>query len=427
MQEHFRLAAGLFSKVSKATAVLDTINWPRDVETRFFQRGAAVLPDPVYAVDRLAAQESLSLLADFERTLRGTSPAFDLLRGYVSSYVAAAEMMLATGSQRFFELGQSVYGSARSVAFDSDTTNLDFAEHLAQRLAIPPHPATETGRSLSAEEFKADIERRLSRRKRAPEISIELSDKISAKAIAGQARLRIRSDARFDPEEARGLYHHEVETHIFTAQNGAAQPLLKFLRAGGPRTTRSQEGIAVFSEFFAQALTSDRLRRLVDRVRLVAKAEDGADFLELYRFLLGQGRSPREAFGDAARVCRGGLVTGGAPFTKDACYLAGFMEVYNFLRVAIAAHRPGIARLLITGRCSLDDIPALSALQEEGLLAEPEYLPAWVQREDDLLTHFAFTSFLEEVDLGATRTRFASVLGIDSARDQSALGTNYGS
>lgn len=409
VRELFRRADATFSSVSRSTALLDAITWPREVESRFFERGAAELPSVTYEVDRDVAEKNLVALADFERSIDGPEACVALLKGFASSYAAANEMLLAVGTRRFFEVARETYGSARSVAFDADSTNLDFAEHLARRLAIPMAEHDDAS-TLSAEEFKEEVERRLARRKKAPEVSVELSDKIASKAIAGQTRLRIRRDARFDPEEARGLYHHEIETHVFTAQNGAAQPLLGFLRAGGPRSTRTQEGVAVFAEFFSQALTSDRLRRLVDRVRLVAMAEDGADFLQLYRFLLERGRDERAAFVDASRVCRGGLVSGGAPFPKDACYLAGFMEVYNFLRVAIAANRPQIAELLVAGRFALEDVPALVWLSSEGLLVRPPYLPLWVKRRDDLLTHFAFTSFLEEVDLAATRSRFEAAL-----------------
>jgi hypothetical protein len=58
-------------------------------------------------------------------------------------------------------------------------------------------------------------------------------------------------------------------------------------------------------------------------------AEEGADFLDLYRFFLGRGSDEENAFDNARRVCRGGLVEGGAPFTKDVCYLDGLLRVTN--------------------------------------------------------------------------------------------------
>ena len=55
--------------------------------------------------------------------------------------------------------------------------------------------------------------------------------------------------------EAEGLWHHEVEIHALTAQNGAAQSEAPFLSSGGPRTTRTQEGLAVFAELYNRVLT----------------------------------------------------------------------------------------------------------------------------------------------------------------------------
>src|SRR6185369_8107024 len=88
------------------------------------------------------------------------------------------------------------------------------------------------------------------------EITVELDDRITAKVVAGMTRVRVRPDATFAPWEADGLWHHEIETHALTAQNGAAQPRASFLRSGGPRTTRTQEGLAVFSELYNRALST---------------------------------------------------------------------------------------------------------------------------------------------------------------------------
>ena len=104
--------------------------------------------------------------------------------------------------------------------------------------------------------------------------------------------MRVREGATFALAETEGLYDHEIETHALTAQNGEAQARLPFLRGGGPRTTRTQEGLAVFAELYAHALSTKRLRRLVERVRMVAMAEDGASFIDLYRHLLSLGVTP---------------------------------------------------------------------------------------------------------------------------------------
>lgn len=408
-------ASPIFQRVSKTTRFLDALAWPRAVEREFFARGASVLPEPRYEVDGDAARDNLAALRSLDAALEGEHLVLSWLRNVQASYEASNRMLLEVGTRRFYELSREVYGGARTTSLDVDTTNLDFAEHVAARLgpvlderaAAPPRRGEER---LDADAFIASVESRLARRR--PKLSIELvkDEDLSAKVLCGMTRLRVREGATFDPVEARGLYFHEVETHALTAQNGDLQARVPFLRGGGPRTTRAQEGLAVFAELYEHSLTSGRLRRLVERVRMVAMAEDGASFLDLYRYLLERGEAPQNAYLDARRICRGGPASGGAPFTKDASYLAGLMEVYNFLRVTVRAHAGYLPRLLVTGRLALDDLEPLAWLRGHGLLAEPRYLPRWAERWDELLAYFAFTSFLNEVDLAPIEARFARLL-----------------
>jgi hypothetical protein len=174
------------------------------------------------------------------------------------------------------------------------------------------------------------------------------------------------------------------------------------LASGGPRTTRTQEGLAVFSELYGHAMSSPRLGRIAERVRLVGLAEEGASFIDLYRYLLERGQPPRDAYLDAARICRGGLVQGGAPFTKDACYLAGLVDIYGLLRRALAFRSPLLGEILISGRVHQNDVAALLWLREQGVLQPPRFVPSWLEHWDGMLSYFAFTSFLQEIEVDVT-------------------------
>ena len=55
------------------------------------------------------------------------------------------------------------------------------------------------------------------------------------------------------------------------------------------------------------------MRRLAARVLAIDLAENGADFLDLYRFYRERGAREDDAIEDARRVVRGGVVAGGAP------------------------------------------------------------------------------------------------------------------
>ena len=73
----------------------------------------------------------------------------------------------------------------------------------------------------------------------------------------------------------------------------------------------------MFSEFITGCIDVNRMYRISDRVIAIQMAIDGADFIEVYRFFLERkGKTKNQAFEDARRVFRGGVLTGGAPFTK---------------------------------------------------------------------------------------------------------------
>jgi hypothetical protein len=135
-------------------------------------------------------------------------------------------------------------------------------------------------------------------------------------------------------------------------------------------------------------------------------AEDGASFLDLFRFFQERGQDEKSAFDAARRVCRGGLVEGFAPFTKDVCYLDGLLRVTNFLRVALVKGHVEFARLLFVGKLDTGDVPLFARLAREGLVEEPRYLPAWARDVSYLTAFMSFAAFLGEMDLPAERRQY---------------------
>lgn len=400
-------ASEVFSHAGAQVRLLDAIAWPRSVERAFFASGASELPRPENTVDREKVEASLANLSALSAELSGEHVMLGWLRELCRSHIDAHRLVLAIGSKEFYAISVELYGGARTTALDHDTTNLDFAEHIERRLgdaALAPKEDLDTGA------FVAFLEQRLARRPRKLTLSIVRDADLSAKVICGMTKLRVREGARFSRREAEGLYEHEIETHALTAQNGDAQPAFPALRSGGPRSTRTQEGLAVFSELYGHSLSSPRLRRIATRVRLVGMAEDGASFLDVYRWLTAQGEPPHDAYLAAQRVFRGGNVEGGAPFTKDASYLAGLVDVYNFLRVAVTAGSRLLGEVLVSGRLALEDLEALVWLRAEGVLAAPRLVPRWVDRWDSLVSYFAFTSFLNEIDLPPVRARHHALI-----------------
>jgi uncharacterized protein (TIGR02421 family) len=229
---------------------------------------------------------------------------------------------------------------------------------------------------------------------------VELVDRLSANALATAKAIRIRRDASFTDRDASQLLHHEAYIHCATSLNGRAQTDLPILAAGHPGTTRTQEGLAVFAEIISGSIELDRMRRLADRVFTIQMAIEGADFLEVYRYYLERTSNPDQSFESARRVFRGGVITGGAPFTKDVVYLFGLLQVSIGIRSAFAAGRSDVLRLLFCGKLDALDIPALCELYAMGLLRAPRYLPPWISDPRYLLALFTYSTFMNQIEIG---------------------------
>jgi uncharacterized protein (TIGR02421 family) len=407
----------------KGGKLLAEIAWPRRIEEDFFRHGEDQLPKINYSVDRTGVEARIADLAVVEKSLQGDEPIVTWLRATVKSHIDGNRLMLALGTRGFYHISRDIYGGARSSFYGYPLRNVDLADHLFSRLKTHGWDAAKDPEMepISAKELQEQLSARIACRKPHMTVDVILDDNITAKVVAGMSRVRIRPDATFALWEAEGLFHHEVETHALTAHNGAKQKAATFLRSGGPRTTRTQEGLAMFSELYNRALSIDRIERLALRVKLVDMAEQGATFLDLYRFLLNRGSSKRDAYFDAQRICRGGLVEGGAPYTKDACYLAGLLEVYTFLAAMTRGGFRDELELLVCGRIHLDDITALAQLRVMGLLERPTFLPGWLEHWRTLLPYFAFTSFLTGIDMAPVEAHYRELIRVaESVRPPSS-------
>ena len=134
---------------------------------------------------------------------------------------------------------------------------------------------------------------------------------------------------------------------------------MKILGSNYGAVTKTQEGLAVFSEFITGSIDIDRMRRISDRVKAIHMTIEGADFIEIYRYFVDKGISRNQSFENSRRVFRGGLLSGKYPFTKDLVYLDGFIRVYNFFRSSISQGKIECIELLFSGKMDLDALPVV--------------------------------------------------------------------
>jgi len=387
--------------------VIRLLAWPEEVERVFFENGARELPRPSYQVPREieAAGKRFEALA---QRVTGDNEIERFLHETCVAMATAARMLHAIGNKDFYYQSVEIYGRPSSLSSDRRTTNLDLARHFEQVIAgYAPPPAAVDQPAIEAEEAAAQLRTRIQSRFPGHEVRVVIGDDGAANASASVYEVKLKRGARFSPRDLRQIEYHELGVHVTTAINGRAQPAMPFIGVPSPRTTRTQEGLAVFSEFVTRSTSLARVRRLCDRTLAVQMAEEGANFLDLYRFFLARGHDERASFDCARRVCRGGLVEGGAPFTKDVCYLDGLLRVTNFLRIALTKGQSQLVRLLFVGKLAVEDIPLFDRLAREGVVSEPVYLPAWAQDLSYLTAFMSYTAFLGRSDLTAEQRRLS--------------------
>ena len=406
------VSAGIL-EAQRPIRVLRAISWDENVERAFFESNASELPKPVYRVPGDVAA-SLERFRALKTRVLGDNAIERFLRETCESFATAARMLAAVGTKDFYFHSVEIYGRPASLTADRRTTNLDLARHFTEVVdslagaAAVPSPADEL--TLTAEEVAPLLARRFETFFAGTPIKVEIVDGLAAKAVAGFDGVRVQRGARFAPRDVAQLEFHEGHVHVATAINGRAQPIMPFVGYPSPRTTATQEGLAVLTEFMTQSTSIERMRRLSDRTLAIKMAEDGADFRELYRFFLSRGHDQGAAYDCARRVCRGGLVTGGAPFTKDVCYLDGLLRVTNFMRVALVKGHVELVRLFFAGKIDLDDVPLFGRLLREGLVKEPTYLPPWARDLSYLTAFMSYSAFLGECDLSVERRRYEDLI-----------------
>jgi uncharacterized protein (TIGR02421 family) len=402
--------------------VLRALSWDGGVERAFFAAGGRELPRPVYQVPVADIEASLERFRAFKTEVGGENAIERFLRETCEAFATASRMLLAVGTKDFYYHSAELYGRPESLSADRKTTNLDLARHFARVVdglaGNTRLPSPIDDEVLTAEEVVPELARRFSESFPDRAIRVEIVDDIASKAAARVDLVQVKRGARFSRRDLLQLEHHEGGVHLATALNGRAQPVVSFVGYPSPRTTGTQEGLAVLTEFLTQSTGVDRLRRLADRTIAIKMAEDGASFIDLYRFLRGGGYDESSAYDSARRVCRGGLVEGGAPFTKDVCYLDGLLRVTNFLRVALVKGHVEYVRLFFAGKIDSTDVPLFGRLLREGLVVEPRYMPAWARDLSYLTAFMSYAAFLGETDLSDDRRRYDDLIAHAEADDQ---------
>lgn len=327
-------------------------NEQRDI---FFKSNYSVEPQFIYKENLL---DSLNLKRSLFNLPIEKVEDDDLRRIYldvVDSYVDKIDQFNSIGTPKFLYDSLRYYGEPSS----KDIGNAKFILHLPK--------ATEEESTLDYDSTKITQLFKNFSAQEGYEYSLEVMPSMMANALVAGTKIQVNEKVLVNQMDANALAHHELGVHLVTTLNARSQPL-KILSLGCPVNTRTQEGLAILSEYLSGNLSSERLRTLALRVIGIESMIKEKKFRQTFLLLKEQYQiEDNRAFTLTARIYRGG------GFTKDYLYLQGFHQMLNLYEES-----PEFLNLLV-GKTSHKYLPEISRLIEKGIFNKPQKLtPAFV-------------------------------------------------
>lgn len=284
-----------------------------------------------------------------------------ILRGKRLEIEKQLTMLEERGTKNFRFVGESLYGVIKKKV-------LEQAKHI---LAVyPKREEQKSKKRYSCYEFAEHAQKELDYyNDKFPDLDLSLEIRNDVAGImVSKTKLLINDEISFDANRCDALIQHEVGTHILTYCNGRRQPLRQMYE-GFEGYDQLQEGLAVIAEYLVGGLTVNRLRLLAGRVIAVESMVNGANFIKTFNLLRDKySFSERISYYISMRVYRGGGLT------KDAVYLAGLIDLMDYIK------KGGALEHLYTGKFNITHIDLIEELLYRKVLVKAE-LPRFLERK----------------------------------------------
>jgi uncharacterized protein (TIGR02421 family) len=397
--------------------VLNAIRWDDAVEDQLKKSRYKEMPTIDYdAIDlgfepRAKAEEFEAIARDIDRELGESDAIGRIMEATALEYRDCVQMLASRGTPAFYAFSRKLYGSPKDTFPDGKSTVRDLGHLLYEILTNVDDNmlGPQFARTINADEAVTILNDRFAAYFADTDVRVSADDAIVADAAAGNDYVKIRNGAMFSPRDIDILEVHEGWVHVATSLNGQRQTVAKWLSKGPPRTTAVQEGLAALLELFTFRTYPRRARRLNDRLLAVDKAEDGASFLDVFEWFRTEGYEEEDCFHAARRVFRGGVIDGGAPFTKDASYCKGIVLNYSFIRTAIQHNHAELIPYLFVGKVAHEDVPVLARRVHDGVVKAPHYLPIMFRDLNGLAVWMAYSTFFGKLGDDAISDHYAKL------------------
>jgi uncharacterized protein (TIGR02421 family) len=422
LQEEVFALSERIVEAQRPIRILDALKWDPATREHFLAKKGKELPNitreyyknrPLSFDPEKKKQEFYAIERDIRKNLGQYTGAGTIMERMCREYREVIRMLEARGTDEFSFISQELYGSAQDAFYAGAPTLKDLGTLLSATLPeLKKNAATgDEDKIYTGDEAVKILGKQLMSYfgEHDNQVRVKVSDDIIADASAGAECIKIRQDAHFSKRDLRVLEVHEGWVHLGTTLNGLAQPICTFLSKGPPSSTITQEGLAIITEIFTFSSFPDRVQRLTNRVTAIAMAEDGADFIDIFKFFKEHGADDNTAYSAAARVFRGS-VPNGKPFTKDLVYSKGFILIYNYIRLAVQRGLLSRIPLLFVGKTTLEDLHLLEDLVEEGLVSLPKYLPPQFRDLSALSAWMCYSLFLNKLNLEQLSVNYKNFL-----------------
>ena len=424
MSDQYRLTIRTLSDrivaAQRPIRVLNAVKWDDGIKEAFFDSKFMEQPkvDRHYYENRTLGFDPDSARAEFRaieidigRQIGSVAPAGILMRFMCEQFRLTIDLLEARGTTRFSPISNLLYGTPHDVFHANGPTVCDLATQMRRVLegmAVEGAEQREE-RNITGHDAAAILQAQVDISMGPGIVTIRPDDGIAADAAAGSDYIKLREDTMFSQRDLDLLEAHEAWVHVGTTLNGLAQPVCTFLGKAAPRTTVTQEGLAVLSEMLNMRSHPRRLARLMNRIEGIKAADGGASFLEVFELMRTSGLTPDESWTAAARIFRGSLPEAG-PFTKDLGYSKGLVLTLLYVRLAIQFGKSHRIPLLFCGKVDLLDMSTLRQLVEEGLIEESKFIPPPFNDLPALASSLSLGGFMSTLDWEQLASDYSSLI-----------------
>lgn len=359
VRNDLRAVDRLLSGIDKALPLLRELR-PVNLEEELVRLRADTSYNPVFLQHQGSAD-----LAELESNLRkieaDDSPLGILLKKKRRELLLKVDLLRARGDAvRFTAASLALYGTPSPALIGFA------ASHIKSRMASDLRGR---GDVMDSRQAKQKFEQALSGYG-LHEWQVVVKEELISDCAVGGKRIFVRKHALFTASHIDSLIAHEIETHVLTAENGAAQPYHIF-RRGLANYLDTQEGLAIYNQMRVLSPHHEKRYLHAKNVLAVAYAMEHS-LAEVRKYLTEQlGFGPEKALMKAID-CKRGFSRTEEPgsFTRGLTYFRGYRAIEQFAREG------GDLKRLYVGKVAIEDLPLIEQILD---LKPPLLLPVWLR------------------------------------------------